>query len=623
MDASFRFHNIRSCRGVLFTAVAALFLLCCGCRNARKILSVDSLKDLRSVRSFVSLPVPDKDREPSKSTQDGSVATVSVTTAAEDAAFNTTASEATEKGALIQSPRLSPLTTGERPLEPVQPHRLNADDRGVAKLSLLDAMTMALEQNKYVRVQQYSPGLASSEISIEDSYFHPLFQIGGQYSSTTSQFANVVDGPGIGISSSSTSAFGVPQGFADQIRISQRTRSGGEVSAGLSSVYTFTDPSGSFLTLNPSFRSSATAEVSHPFFRGAGYDVAMTQVRIARDLSHAARCQLEMTLAKTAFETSTAYWDLVEARSRLDSRDQGVVEATAALSREEEKLRLGASSTPEVAAVREQLERFRVNRSLAEGDVANAERRLRTVMGISREDGARIIPISEPIVAPPDMEWDEAVDLLSARRAEIRLQNHILQSSFRRLQKAKNGLLPDIQGYAGVSATGTEDSFGQSFQTLSNANYGGWWAGVTYQKQLGRCADRGNHQKALLALAKQRASCVLTKDQILDELHAAHQSAMTAWRGVQMTESQQTAAAEVLKARREMHELGEISVQDYLLSLTQWNQSLTDQRTAVSSYNSALMTWLYAQGTILTCQDRFDDTHEAPEEFVQQPLIIQ
>lgn len=609
-----RFFGENVCSHGRVVATAAIFLVlvsCAGCQKTRALMQDAGLNNVVSTLTAADSPgTSEESPEVDPPAQDRFVSISHAATVSQIDAAGSTAEESSPTpflNSLISLPGGGDV----RPRKPVAPDQLNAGDRGVINLTLAEAIALTLERNKFVKVERYSPSVAAQEISIEDSFFHPLFQIGGQYSSTTSQIANLVNGPGLGIAASNTTLLGPPQGFSDQVRISQQTRSGGQVSAGLSSVFTLTDPSGSFLNLNPSYRSSATAEISHPFFRGAGYDIAMTQVRIAQDLTQAARCRLEVTLSKSAFETSSAYWDLVEARSRLDSRHQGVKEATAALNRENEKLQLGASSTPEVAAVREQLERFRVNLSLAEGDVANAERRLRTSLGISREDGSQIIPASQPVAEAPRLDWDQAVDSLRYRRPEIRLQDHLLQSACRRVKKAENGLLPDVQGYAGVSVSGTEESFSQSLQTLSDAEFGSWWAGVTYERQLGRCADRSNHQQALFALAQQRASCVFTKDQALDELHAAHQTAMTAWRGVLMTQAQQAAASEVLQARREMHELGEISVQDYLLSLTQWNQALTDQRAAISSYNSALAAWRFAEGTILTYQD------SSPDEVIQ------
>lgn len=489
-------------------------------------------------------------------------------------------------------------------IEPAEPHLLNTEERLVFELTVTDAIATALEQNRYVKVQRYSPQMTSRQVVIEDSYFHPLFQIGAQYTDSGSQISNVVDGPGTGVSSATTTSVGAPQGVSDQFRVSQKLRSGGEVWGALSSVYTFTDPTGSFLTLNPSYRSTASVQFSHPFLRGAGHDVAMTGVWISSDMNQAERCQLEVALASTAFETASIYWELVEARSRLDSRNQGVKEAASALEREEEKLQLGASSTPEVAAVREQLERFRVNQSLAEGDMADAERRLRTAMGLPREDGANIRPVSRPSSEPPELDWSEAVDRLCDRRPEIRRQQYLMQAAIRGVNKTKNGLLPDIQGYIGGSVSGTEGDLRTSLDTLSQAEYGSWWAGVVYQRQLGRCADKASHHQAQLNLAQNRASFRLTKDQAMDELHGAYQSALNGWRGVQLTEAQRVAATRVLDARREMHDLGAISLQDYLMSLTQWNQALTDYRTAISNYNTALIKWEFIRGTMLDFRER-------------------
>ena len=504
---------------------------------------------------------------------------------------------------------------------PAAPHELLSDERATIELTVEEAIELAIKQNRFVRVERYTPSIAQRQIVIEDSYFHPLFQLGVQYSETDTQIANVVDGPGVGVSSSGTNVLGPPRGMSDQVRLSQKTRTGGEISGSLSSVYTFTDPPGSFLTINPSIKSQAQMEISHPFLRGAGRDVAMTQVRVAADLNQAARCRLEIAVTSTASQTAGAYWDLYEARARLESRTQGVVEAHNALERETEKLRLGASSQPEVAAVREQLERFRVNLTMAEGDVADRERRLRTLIGMPREDGTIIKPTSRPLEEPPVLNWEEAVDLAEYRRAEIRLQRILVQAASREERRADNFTLPDINGYAGVSVSGNEDDLSRSWQTLTQGQYGSWWAGVMYQKQLGRCRDRASLDQARLRLAQQRASCIQVEDAVLDELHAAHQETVNAWRAVQMTNSQRLAASEVLDARREMHELGAISVQDYLMALSIWNQSLADQQSAISQYNSALMKWQAAQGTLLCFAESASSPSASSSQQAKPPVV--
>ena len=209
------------------------------------------------------------------------------------------------------------------------------------QLRLDEAIAIALAQNRHLRIERYSPSVVRRQIVMQDSIYDPLFQIGGEWSRVESQVTNVTEGPGTGISSVTSDYFGVPDGLGDQVRLSKRLRTGGDLKAEFTSNYTLSNPGGNFLLLNPAVRSNLRFQVGHNLWQGVGTDVNLTGVRIAQRLHTTARRRLEIEIQKTILDTATAYWMLFGAKEMQASRESGVEEALAMWKHEKEKLVLG------------------------------------------------------------------------------------------------------------------------------------------------------------------------------------------------------------------------------------------------------------------------------------------
>ena len=323
---------------------------------------------------------------------------------------------------------------------------------------------------------------------------------------------------------------------------------------------------------------------------------------MAEDAFSVGNYRLEISVRQTVAQAAMAYWKLYGARARLQSSEQGVEQAETIYQQESDKLALGASSNPEVAAARAQREQFRVSRAESQRNVADAERQLRTLMGSPLEDSKKIIPTTLPLLDRHELDWENSVVAAVSVRPEIQLQKSSVHLAHLNHRSADDGLRPDVRGYAGWGLSGTANNLNGSYQTLATGDYQNWWTGVVYQKQLGGRSARSLHTQSLLSVSRERAALEMAEQDVYEELHAAHQRVTNAWEVKELSTDHMAAATEVVTARREMHALGEMSLQDYLSSLSTWEASVADQRQAVADYNIAVVEWEYARGSILAWQ---------------------
>ncbi len=500
----------------------------------------------------------------------------------------------------VNEPSLRPIRFSGMEIPP-PPMDLNADLPDVERryLTITDAMAIALQKNPAIYVDRYQQQEVARNIVLADSVYDPLLQLGGGWSKTESQITNVINGPGIGVSGSSTDAFGPPEGMSDLIRLSKKTRTGGNVSTQLGATYSFVTPDGNFLTQNPAVRSTVGFQASHPLFRGSGREVNALTIRVARMNSHGSIHRTRVTINKTLVDVATAYWALYGAIAELTSQESGVAEADETLKEEREKLELGASSRTQIAEATEQFERFRANRALARKAVADAERSLRSELGIEQEDGTRLIPTTIPESSEMFFDWEAGYRSAMESRPELRIQEANMKAAQLEVSAARDLCRPNINAYAGYSVSGAGGTIDQSLDVLESNDYTSWWMGFSYRQQLGRRVERATQCKAEFKLAREIASMQQVKQTVLGDLHEAYQAVTNAWTVMELQKERRHAAAEILKARRAMYEVGEISLELYLRGLSGFSISASEERSSIARYNQAIVRWEYAQGRLL------------------------
>lgn len=219
----------------------------------------------------------------------------------------------------------------------------------VQAVSLAECIQFALEHNPRIHVSQYLVPNAAEAITLQESAFDPIFKAGAQWGRSDQQVISTIEGNGIGSGGIATDAFGPPQGLTEQLSIAKTFDSGGFFEAGWETTYTFTEPAGSFLTLNPSQRSRLNFRLEQPLFRGAGEDVNRAGIQIARANHRASIHSFAASVNELIRNTQQAYWQLHLARSNVEANEQFVTEARATCQKEVTKRGLGSSSLPQIA----------------------------------------------------------------------------------------------------------------------------------------------------------------------------------------------------------------------------------------------------------------------------------
>jgi hypothetical protein len=104
------------------------------------------------------------------------------------------------------------------------------------------------------------------------------------------------------------------------------------------------------------------------------------------------------------------YWVLAAQRVRAGCAEQVVKTATDVLRKEQEELpHWGRGGAADLAEAAERLEQFQKDLTTQTARLADAERRLREILGLAAADNRRIVPVTRPVDQPYDCAYRDSL----------------------------------------------------------------------------------------------------------------------------------------------------------------------------------------------------------------------
>ncbi len=487
---------------------------------------------------------------------------------------------------------------------------------GVMKLSLDDAVHLAVERSLDVELLRFDPLIAEANLGAAWGLFDPRLYGEGGYQNSESPTASQILG---------------------NVLLTQETWSG---EAGLQGLFPWLGGSyqvgydGSELVTNsrisvlsPEFRSGFNATVQVPLLRGLFWSDEWTMVRVGRIGVEQSREKFDSDLMDVVRNTEDAYWALIASQDSTRVAQKSLETANALLQQTQAQYEVGVVSRVEVVQ--------------AEAGVADREFILIRAEAIERNTqdalidvvlGPYLEPESEITVEPTDRPEEKTLRAVSAaaatehamaRRPELQLARKEIERRKIDTKAASNKRLPQLDvignyGKAGLAGRTSPDcvdfttgvpcadppgirpNYGDSDRNLFNGrsaeNYG--VQGVL-SIPLGNGTARHDYAKAELELRRAKTALVRLEQSIVSEIRRAARNLAASFEGIEAAERAQVAAAEQLRAERVRLEHGESTPFDVLLREEDLVRAESQKILAEQTYHNSITALDRAQGTIL------------------------
>ncbi len=330
-------------------------------------------------------------------------------------------------------------------------------------------------------------------------------------------------------------------------------------------------------------------------------------VAIARLSADTTLNDFEMAARNLVADVEKAYWNLYYAYHYLESVKSGRDSSHQTWQQTYAKFVAGAvgGSAQYEAQARNNYYTFRAQTEVAQSNLFKTESVLRYIIGLTSTDGRLVRPVDDPIIAPLQLDWDNAMCESLLRSPELRKQKWDVKRRELELIASKNFLLPRLDLNAGYQWNGAGRDLIQShrrdnaFANMTGGDYASWVIGLNASMPLGWRKELAGVRNAQLNLAKSRA---LLNDQ---ELELSHQLA-DSFREISQTYQQsrtmlnrRIAADDEVRAVNAAYQVGTTTLDQLLDAQKRQAEAETAYYRSIVDYNLAIMTLHYRKGSLL------------------------
>ena len=495
----------------------------------------------------------------------------------------------------------------------VLPHEIHTQaEQGITRrLSMNDAVEMALEQNLTIQVERLNPQLQDLSIATVRAAWTPTLSTTFQNNDQQRPSSTQLDGGAI---STYTTA------FSNDIGISQLTKWGGNYNVSWNSSTQST--SNFFTSFNPSVRSTVNFNYSQPLLRNFKIDNARQQLLISTKNREISDVQLRETIVSTVRQVKNAYWQLSYAIASLAVQQQSLELAKESLRNNQIRVEVGTMAPIDIVEAQAEVARNEETVIVAESNIEEAEDGLRALIMDPVTPNfweINLEPTDTPLLQTREIDIDAAVRNALSKRTDLSRVRKNLENVDVNIRYYKNQTLPDVNFQMNYSAQGvggtrlTRDSFfggnvinsvtkgyGSVLGDVFTSDFPTWTFGFTVGYPIGTSTADVNLVRSRLQRRQTETQIKSTELQVAGEVRRVGREVNTNLKRVDATGSARQLAEQRLEAEQKKFAVGMST--SFLVFQAQRDlaQARNNELGAILDYNRAIVDFDAVQEASLT-----------------------
>lgn len=292
--------------------------------------------------------------------------------------------------------------------------RIGVEASKPVSLTLREAVTMALENNRDIEVERLNVQLNEYDLKAAKGFYDPSLSTSMVYDRRNTPVASLLAGGDNG---------GVKTtDFTGSARLSQSLPwQGGRASVSFDQNRATTQ--NLFYSLNPQFTTGLNFEYTQPLWRNRKIDAERRQIKLASRKLDLSDSQFRQRAIEIIAQVERAYWDLVFARRDEEIKRESVELARTQLEQNERQVAEGALARADVISARVEIERRTDEAEAALEAIGRAENALKAMIAAPKNSelwSSVITPAETPMVATSaPIPFDDALRLAFQNRPEM------------------------------------------------------------------------------------------------------------------------------------------------------------------------------------------------------------
>lgn len=473
--------------------------------------------------------------------------------------------------------------------------RTELTDVAELRLSLREAVLLALKNNLDIAIANYNPKITAEGIIIAKAIFDPTFSLTLDANRTVSPTATQLAGAKVN----------TIENRDVNPSLTQQLPFGASYTLGMTnnrfntnSRFAQPDQGG----INPSYKSFLTLSITQNLLKNFGVEVNTAPIKIARNNQAISVTQFRQQANQVITNVHNAYWNLVFAIENLEVQKRSLRLARELEDLNKARVRAGVAAPVEVTQAEAQAAAQVQNVILAEKAIKDAEDQLKLI--INFPDGERIwartlLPADTPPFEAVQVNTDASIQEALEKRPEYAAQKLTIQNSDLNLRVARNQLLPSLQLQGNVGLNGLNGSAGGDLDRLTSGDFTQWSAGLVLTYPLGNRSARSAFIQAKLSHDQAETSLLNLKRQIIAQVREAVRRIEADVRRVEATRAARVLAEEQLRVEQKRLEAGVTTTFNVLSFQRDLAAAQASEIQAITTYNQDLANLELQKGTIL------------------------
>jgi outer membrane protein TolC len=440
---------------------------------------------------------------------------------------------------------------------------------GVRRLSIDEAVALALEQNVDLQVDRIDPQLQDYSISVARSGWTPVFFSNVTNRNQTNPPTDIFGGASTAITNETMSSIvGVQQALP---------LGGGTYSANWNSGRLTTN--NIFSSFNPQLNTQVALNYSQPLLRNFRIDATRQQVLVSRKNREISDVQLQQSIAQTTRSVKNAYWDLVFAINNLAVQQQSLELAQRSLRDNRARVEIGTMAPLDIVQAEAEVAQREEGVILAEAAISRAEDALRALVSNPVDQpglwNVRLEPVDRAEFQPVAVDVDAAVRSALASRTDLATTRKQIESNDISIRYFRNQSLPDVNAvfnYSAIGLAGTRFQFGAGFPppvlSESQRGFGGalgdaitsdfptWSVQLQVSYPIGASTAEANLARARLQNTQAQKQLQSAELRVITEIRNLGRNVQTNAKRVESTRAARALAEKRLEAEEKKFQAG-------------------------------------------------------------------
>jgi outer membrane protein len=506
---------------------------------------------------------------------------------------------------LVTAPAVIPITTN---VQPFQYSGTNAVSTNVMTmpLSLEQAIWLALENNRTLKVQRYNPVISEYDRRALYGYYDPVFtgEVGRQSSSREGGGFN--QNTGQQFPAQTTDEDFAAAGLGGNLPTGMRYDIGHDVGNTVArrpfllGTNSFGQPifrNG----LSDTWDSTANITVTQPLLRDFWIDSARLQIKLARRDVKISELALERMVMDIVNQVEKAYYAVIASRELIRVAESDFSVKKTFFEENRRRVEVGALAPLDEKLAQSEMALSEINLIVARNNAVDAEAVLKGLIynNFVSQLNVRFNLTDKLLSIPPSLDLYDAFKEAVEKRPDLQVERLNLEKQQIQLKYTFNQLFPRLDLFGTYGLNGLDANLGGALGDIRTREFDNDRYGLSLSFPLSMWAERNRHKSAKEAKARQIESLHALEETVVQEVEFQVRFIRTTWNTLPLRREQIAYREAAVEAEKRMLAAGKSTSFNVLQIASDLARAQSDEIGALRDYNQALSELAFRKGTTL------------------------